>query len=810
MTTLFPLACLLLAPLLFLVLLFRGKGYWAWVTAGISLFLAWGGYSPDRSLPFFALVALFSISALLFGVRPLRARIFSRWILPIVQRALPRMGQTERIALEAGTVGWDGELFSGNPHWQALLDFKPKPLSEKEEEFLKGPTEELCRRLDDWKIVQEKDLPADIWEFIKTRKFFGMIIPESYGGLGFSALAHGQVIAKLASQSITAAVTVMVPNSLGPAELLIHYGTKEQKDYYLPRLACGEEIPCFALTGPEAGSDAASTRSFGIVCRGTYEGREVVGMRLSWNKRYITLAPVATVIGLAFQLYDPDHLLGNHEEIGITCALIPAHLAGIEIGQRHDPMGVPFQNGPTRGENVFVPIDFIIGGAPMAGKGWRMLMECLGAGRGISLPSLAVGGMQLATRVSGAYATIREQFGLPIGRFEGVEEPLARIGGLTYLASGARRLILGAIDAGEKPAILTAIVKAYLTESMRDVVNDTFDILAGAAIMQGPRNLLGQAYKALPIGITVEGANILTRSLIIFGQGAIRCHPFVQKEIQAAEEKNLVLFDRSFFGHVNFVFKNLVRTFLLGFSGAKLAKVPGPRSTRRYFQQLTRFSSAFALVSDAAMGTLGGSLKRREKITGRLADALAWMVLASGALKRFHEEGEQSSHLPYLQWSLEHSLFLIQTSLLETLQNFPNRLVGWGLKWLVFPWGVALAPPSDDLGARVAQGLLDDRRERSDLTAEIFIPSNDQGGLTRLEVALEKIVGAFPLEKKIKEALDQGILHDSPFSNLSEEAFKKGIFKEEERDRLQEARRLREEIIQVDAFGPESFFDLKG
>jgi len=570
-----------------LAFLFHGRAYWAWVVPG-GLSLAWCLTAGHQSTGFFAVAGAFALLAVVFGIPAVRQRTVGGLVMRSIARILPRIGETERIALAAGTVWWDGDLFSGNPDWDKLLAFTPQPLSQEERAFLDGPVEEFCGMVNEWDIVQNRDLPPDAWDFIKRHGFLGMIIPKEFGGLGFSAAAHSAVVTKVASRSVTAAVTVMVPNSLGPAELLLHYGTEDQKRHYLPRLAVGDDIPCFALTGPEAGSDAAATQSVGIVSRGTYEGEEVLGMRLTWRKRYITLGPVATVIGLAFRLRDPDGLLGGDEDLGITCALIPAGLPGIEIGERHDPMGVPFHNGPTLGTDVFVPLDFIIGGRERAGDGWLMLMESLSAGRSISLPSLAVASAELATRVVGAYATVREQFDTPIGRFEGIEEPLARIGGLTYVMNAARVLTAGAVDAGEKPAVLSAIVKAYLTEAMRTVVNDAMDIRAGAAICRGPRNILANAYQAVPIGITVEGANILTRSMIIYGQGAIRSHPYTQDEIEAVAEGDLARFDRAFFGHMGHVVSNALRALLLGLTGGMLARVPGNRRTRRYFGALLR------------------------------------------------------------------------------------------------------------------------------------------------------------------------------------------------------------------------------
>ena len=524
---------LLLGAIFLVVLLYVGKGYWAWVSA-LSIWLAmWWLTGVESPLAFKTAVTLAVLAAVVFRIQAIRRPLISAQVMRLVRAILPTMGDTERIALEAGTVWWDGDLFSGKPDWRKLLDLELQALSERERAFLDGPVEELCRMIDDWQINLDRDLSPEVWDFLKRERFFGMIVPEEHGGLGFSAIGHSAVVVKISSRSVTAAVTVMVPNSLGPAELILHYGTESQKKYYLPRLARGEEVPCFALTEPHAGSDAASGRSSGVVCRGVYEGKDVLGIRLNWNKRYITLAPVATVIGLAFRLFDPDGLLGGEEDIGITCALIPRDVQGITIGNRHDPMGVPFQNGPTSGADVFVPVDFVIGGQDGVGQGWKMLMESLAAGRSVSLPSLSVAAVELAARATGAYATVREQFNTPIGRFEGIEEPLARTAAGAYYMNAARILTCGAVDAGEKPAVLSAIVKAYLTENMRAIINDAMDVLAGAAICRGPRNIVGRPYIGIPIGITVEGANILTRSLIIYGQGAIRSHPFVRDEMEA-------------------------------------------------------------------------------------------------------------------------------------------------------------------------------------------------------------------------------------------------------------------------------------
>lgn len=678
----------------------------------------------------------------------LRRRWISAPLLRIFRAAMPTMSQTERDALEAGTVWWDAELFSGHPTWEVLLKTPAPVLTAEEQAFLNGPVDDLCRLVDDWRITDEwHDLPPEVWHFMKTHGFFGMIIPKRYGGLELSALAHSAVVMKLAGRSVTAAVTVMVPNSLGPAELLLRYGTDEQKTFYLPRLARGEEVPCFALTSPDAGSDAASMTDRGVVCRGTFRGRpNVLGIRLNWNKRYITLGPVATLLGLAFKLSDPDHLLGNQEDLGITVALIPTSTPGITIGRRHVPLTIPFQNGPTSGRDVWIPADWIIGGPARAGQGWRMLMECLAAGRSISLPALSVGAAKLACRATGAYARIRTQFKTPIGRFEGVQEALARMAGTTYLMEAARVMTAGAVDQGERPSVISAIVKYHLTERMRRVVNDAMDVLGGAGIMMGPRNLLGRLYQAIPIGITVEGANILTRSLIIFGQGAIRCHPFVLRELRAAADtdhtQGLHDFDRALWGHLRFTLRNAVRALALGMTGARWASAPVTGPTRRDYQRLTRMSAAFALAADVAMLVVGGALKRKEALSGRLADVFSHLYLASAALKRFEDQGRPAADLPLVQWACEDALATMQNQLDGLLANFPNRPVAGLLRVLIFPWGRRERSPNDALAHRVANLLLEPSAARDRLTAGIYAPADASEMVGCLDAALEKIVAA--------------------------------------------------------------------
>jgi acyl-CoA dehydrogenase len=798
----------IVALVVFFGFAFAGRGWLAWVLALAVLFLTWMVRGVDSPLLLYGLLIATALVALVTGWPPLRRALFARTLLPTLGKVMPRLGETERIALEAGTVWWDAQIFSGMPDWDYLLRFECKPLSEREQAFMDGPVTQLCAMLDDWQVEQQRDLPPEVWEFIKRERFFGMVLPESYGGLGMSEIGHSRVVTRIATRSVAAAVTVMVPNSLGPGELLLHYGTEEQKQRYLPRLADGREVPCFALTGPEAGSDAAATQSEGIVEWGEWDGQRVLGLRLNWNKRYITLAPVATLIGLAFRLKDPHGLLGGAEDRGITCALIARDLPGVVIGQHHDPMGVPFANGPTEGHDVFVPIDAIIGGVEQAGHGWRMLMESLAAGRSISLPALAVGAAQMATRICGAYATVREQFDTPIGRFEGIEEPLARIAGLTYLMTATRTLTCGALDAGEKPAVLGSIAKAYLTDAMREVVSDAMDIRAGAAIQRGPRNALSHMWMSVPIGITVEGANILTRSMIIYGQGAIRCHPWVQKLINAIAANDLKAVDTCTFGYINFVFTRGVRALLLALTGARLAKAPDSELARSY-QHLTRFASAFALVSDTCMATLGGSLKRREKISGRLADALAWQYLAAATLKRYHDGPKLASHYDLARWGVALALYRTQEALRGVLDNLLSGVAAGFARLLVFPLGARFRPPSDRLGQRAARAILEDREARIHLTADIHVPGPQEPGLGQLEAALDKAVRALPVETKLRDAIRAGQLDRAAGEELGRHALAAGIISQAEYDALSEADEARNAVVQVDAFDADIYRQLR-
>ena len=741
---------------------------------------------------------------LLILVAPLRLKWLSAPLFRRFRAVLPQLSETEQQALEAGTVGWDGELFSGNPDWKALLATPPAHLSGVEQAFVDGPTETLCRMIDDWRITHEDfDLPEDAWHFIKQEGFFGMIIPRAYGGLEFSNAAHSAVVMKLATRSIAAAVTVMVPNSLGPGKLLLHYGTQEQKDHYLPRLARGLEVPCFALTGPHAGSDAGAIPDTGVICKGQWKGKDVLGLRLNWDKRYITLGPVATLIGLAFKCHDPDHLLGATQDLGITVVLVPHDTPGVEIGERHNPLNIPFMNGPNRGHDVFVPLTQIVGGEAGIGQGWRMLVECLSEGRGISLPALSTGAGKAASRFTGAYARLRRQFNQPIGHFEGVEEALARIAGLTYQMDSARRLTLAYLDQGEKPSVISAIVKYHLTEKYRRVINDAMDIQGGSGICLGPSNLLGRAYQAIPIAITVEGANILTRSMIIFGQGAIRCHPWVLREFAAMRHtdpsEGLRLFDQALVGHARFLMSNIGRAFIRGLTRGRSAAAPASLA-HRYYQTLAWMSAALALSADAAMMTLGGSLKRRERLSARLGDVLSELYLSSAVLKRYYDDGEPEADYPLVRWALQESLYRMQESFRSLYRNLPGRPLAWALRVLTFPTGFAFSEPSDRAAHAAAQLLLSPSTTRDRLTAGVFIHPDASERSRQLEDALQLAHELAPLESKLKSLRRKGTLTSRSLNDLSKEARQKHLIGEAQLKQVGIYLKLINQVVQVDAF----------
>jgi acyl-CoA dehydrogenase len=754
--------------------------------------------------PLAALTAIWiavGVFAAISIVKPLRRALVTGPIFGIYKKILPQISQTEQEALDAGSIWWDADLFTGKPDWKKMLAYPEAKLSAEEKAFIDGPVEELCGMLNEWDITHSRmDLPPEVWKFIRDKGFLGIIIPKSFGGLGFSAFAHSEIVTKISTRSGTAAVTVMVPNSLGPAELLIHYGTDEQKNHYLPRLAKGLEIPCFALTNPEAGSDAGAIPDFGIVCKGVHEGREVLGVRLTWDKRYITLGPVATILGLAFKLFDPDKLLGSKEELGITLALIPTAHKGVNIGRRHIPLSAAFQNGPNSGKDVFIPMSWIIGGEKQVGNGWRMLVECLAAGRAVSLPSMSMAAGKLASRATGAYARVRSQFKTPIGKFEGVEEPLARIGGNTYMMDATRRMTMSALDLGEKPSVISAICKYHMTERMRSILNDAMDVHGGKGIMMGPNNYLGSAYINIPIAITVEGANILTRSMIIFGQGAIRCHPFVLKEIAAAGANDLAAFDRALWGHMAFTISNAARSLWLGFTGGEGVTVPGSPETRRYLQMMTRFSSAFALLSDISMFVIGGSLKRREKISGRLGDILSLLYITSATVKRFHDEGRQKEDLPLLTWAMYDSFFKMQVAIDGVLDNFPNRFIASVLRVLVFPKGLTLNAPFDKVGAKVATILITPGAARDRLTAGAYVPNREDDVIGRLEFAMRAVIKAEPIDAKLRKAGKDGFLPQRTLPERRAAAVAQGIITQAEHDHLLYTDRLRHDVVKVDDF----------
>ncbi|WP_421181835.1 acyl-CoA dehydrogenase FadE [Aeromonas dhakensis] len=749
---------------------------------------------------------LFAVIAIPLNLVDFRRNQLTKPLFKLYKSIMPEMSRTEKEAIEAGTTWWEADLFAGNPDWKKLHAIPVSTLSAEEQAFLDGPVEEVCRMVNDWEVTHERaDLSPEVWQYLKDNKFFAMIIKKKYGGLEFSAYAQSCVLQKLCGASAVLASTVGVPNSLGPGELLQHYGTDEQKDYYLPRLAVGKEIPCFALTSPEAGSDAGSIPDFGIVCKGEWEGKEVLGMRLTWNKRYITLAPIATVLGLAFKLRDPEHLLGDEEELGITCALIPTHIKGVEIGRRHFPLNVPFQNGPTRGKDVFVPLDFIIGGPAMAGQGWRMLVECLSVGRGITLPSNSTGGVKMLALASGAYSRIRRQFKLPIGKMEGIEEPLARIGGNAYIMGAAAKLTVTGIDLGEKPSVISAIVKYHLTDRAQKCIIDAMDIHGGKAICMGPNNYLARGYQGAPIAVTVEGANILTRSMIIYGQGAIRCHPYVLPEMLAAshpdQEQALKDFDKAVFSHVGFAISNLVRSFWLGLTGARFAAAPFKDQTKGYYQQLSRLSANLAFLSDMAMGTLGGELKRKERVSARLGDVLSQLYLASSALKRYQDEGRQHADLPLLHWALQDALFKAQEAIDELLRNFPNRWIGLALRVIVLPLGRDLKRPSDKLDNQVARLLQTPSETRSRLAQGQYLTREEGNPFGLLEQALDDVLSAEPLFEKVCKA--DGIKR--PFMQLdkvAEAGLTLGVLNQAEADLLRRAEESRLRTINVDDFDP--------
>jgi len=788
----------ILGSVLFLLFLgFFAAPYIVWMIAIVAICFGFG-------FPMWLTTSVAGV-LVIFLVTPLRRALISSQVMKIMISFIPKISETERTALEAGVVWIEADLFSGSPDFKKILAEPYPNLTAEEKKFIDGPVEEVCRMADSWKIWKNREIEEQIWQYLKDNKFLGMIIPKEYGGLAFSALAHSEVVMKLSSRSVPLCITVMVPNSLGPAELLAHYGTEKQKNHYLPRLAVGKEIPCFGLTEPLAGSDAGSITSEGVI----YKSGDQVMMRLNWNKRYITLAAASTVVGLAFRMKDPENILGRGVDLGITCALIPSSTKGVILGRRHDPLGVPFYNCPTQGENVELSVeDCVVGGIAGVGKGWKMLMECLAAGRGISLPAQATGGAKLVTRATSAYSVIRQQFGVSIGKFEGIEEPLARIASQTYALEAMRKFTCGALDKGIKPPVITAMAKHYSTEIGRKIINDGMDVLGGAAISMGPRNLLAETYMATPIGITVEGANILTRTLIIFGQGALRAHPYAFKEVNAVEKKDLAAFDEAFWGHVGHVVKNLCRTVLLSISRGYLASSPVDGETAIYYRRLSWASASFAILSDIAMGALGGTLKIREKITGRFADILAWMYIATSTLRRFEAEGRKSDDLPYVHFVLKNSLVEIQKGFDGIYDNMKIPGLRWFFKGWLGAWSRINSmgsQASDGAGTRLVTTILGDTEMRNRLTEGIYLPKDRNQQLGRLDYALDLVMKAEGIEQKIRAAVKAKTLPKKKISDNLTEAVEKGIITAADVGLLKESLAARLDAIQVDDFDAKEY-----
>lgn len=747
---------------------------------------------------------IFAIIAVPLSYSPYRKKYITNRLLTFYKSVMPEMSTTEQEAIDAGTVWWDGDIFSGKPDWQKLHAIAQPRLSAEEQAFINGPCEVVCNMADEWQINHiDADLSDEIWQYLKENKFFAMIIKKKYGGLEFTAYAQSRVLQKLAGVSAVLSSTVGVPNSLGPGELLQHYGTKEQQDYYLPRLAIGDEIPCFALTSPEAGSDAGAIPDYGIVCKGKFEGKDILGMRLTFSKRYITLAPVATVIGLAFKLHDPDGLLGDKEDLGITCALIPRDTKGLDCGRRHFPLNVPFHNGPVRGNDIFVPLSYIIGGKNMAGKGWRMLMECLSVGRCITLPSSAAGGAKSLALSTGAYSRIRRQFRMPIGQMEGVEEMLGRIGGNAYLMDAVTSFSTAGIDLGQKPSVISAICKYHLTERMRQIVNDSMDVHGGKGICLGPNNYLGRAYQGVPISITVEGANILTRNMMIFGQGAMRCHPYVLKEIYASQmsdrKEQLDAFDDAVFGHIQFAISNTFRSIWFSLSGGRFNPAPFKDETAKYYKSMQGYSANLALLTDVSMGVLGGSLKRRERLSARLGDILSNLYIGSAVLKRFDEQGRNHDDLPFVHWAMQDCLSKLEIAMDDFLRNFPSKLVGVSMRALILPFGRRYSAPSDTIEHTIAHILQHPNKTRDRLGHGQYVTQESGNLLGELEETLINIVKCEPIFEKICKKLNEKL----PMTNLdvlAERALTADIITKDEAELMKKAEQGRLKTINVDDF----------
>ena len=740
--------------------------------------------------------------AVLFFVAPLRRLLLVRPFMGLMKKAMPSISPTEQAAIDAGTVWWEKSLFRGKPDWQALHAVKPARLSAEEQVFLDNQVEHLCAKIDDWQVYQDGDLSQEVWDYMKKEKFFGMGIPKAYGGLEFSPTMHSEVIQKISSRSVVGAVTVMVPNSLGPAELLLHYGTDAQKEQYLSKLALGEEVPCFALTAPDAGSDAGAMIDAGVVEEGEFNGEQVLGIRLNWDKRYITLAPVATLIGLAFKLYDPNHLLGEQEDIGITVALVPRDTQGITIGQRHNPLYTPFQNGPTQGEDVFIPLSFVVGGQDFVGQGWKMLMESLAAGRAISLPALSCGTGKMACAVTTAYAKVREQFGISIGRFEGVSERVASIILSTYTVNAVRRLTVRAVDLGEKPSVLSAVAKYNTTETMRKAVNDAMDVVGGKGIIVGRKNMLAHVYMAIPVGITVEGANILTRSMITFGQGAIRCNPYILQEVKALHEGDVVLFDRALWRHIGSLATGKFRALRFAWFSVVPSSVP-QSSLKPSYHAINRLSAIFSYIADMSMVVLGGKLKFSESLSGRLADALSGLYQASAVLKWYADQGEPEAERVLAQAAVQQEMYRTEQALMAALRNYPIAWLGRSWLWMLFPLGGKHQPVSDKVLHGLTREAMQNGEMRQVLKQGVFVPQADDEALAQLEQALVQTLACEPLVKTLKDKYGRVSVKVGAIADTLQQALKDKVISQAEHQQLQTWLELRRQVIAVDDYASE-------
>lgn len=745
--------------------------------------------------------------SLVLVIEPLRMQVLTKPAYNTLANAMPSMSTTEREALDAGTSWWEKELFMGAPDWEKFNDYPYPTLSKEEQSFLDNEVEQLCQLLNEWEIHQNKDLNEQTWQFIKEKGFFGLIIPKEYGGREFTSFAQSRIMSKIASRSLTAAVTCMVPNSLGPGELLLNYGTDEQKNRYLPGLAKGEEIPCFGLTSPEAGSDAGAIPDTGVVCYGDFEGQQTLGLKMNFSKRWITLAPVATVVGLAFKLYDPEGLLGDKSktEYGITCALIPASHEGVVVGPRHHPGGSPFMNGTVEGRDVFIPIDWIIGGAENAGKGWRMLMECLAVGRGISLPALSTAASEMTYLSVGAFAKIRQQFKLSVGQFEGVQEVSSEIVSSTYKLEAFRYLVTCGLNQGGKPAVMTAMAKYYATETMRKLVNHGMDITGGRGIQQGPRNFLANMYQAIPISITVEGANILSRSLMIFGQGSMRCHPYLFEELQLlqAEDKNVALetFNTMLYQHLGYTLNRAARAFTYGWFGSSQHRPDSAdKFTQPYYKIINRLSADFALTADMCLGLLAGDIKRKEMLSGRLADIHSHMFIATAILK-FYEHGQRSeAEQLHAQLALDETLYLAQEAFFGLFDNFPIPIASGLVKFVCFPFGRPLKKPSDRQKSEAAELIMQNNPFRDYLKTQVYYSVNPQDAFGRMEATFNLLTTVENEWNHFKKAESKGEYQGLTFEERLADAVSRGAIQQDLANKLAEYNALRYDSMLTDIF----------